>query len=46
MADTAAYLSLGLLVIFGSLSFYVGSLFLRFRGTDRDEDTLHRLRES
>lgn len=45
MPDTAAYLILGLVVVFGIMGIYLASLILRFRSAEKDLKTIEQLKE-
>ncbi|MCU0512672.1 MAG: hypothetical protein MUE40_08890 [Anaerolineae bacterium] len=45
MPDTFAYLVLGLVVVFGIIGGYMGSLYVRFRGAEKDRQLIEQLRD-
>lgn len=45
MPDTNGYLVLGLIVVFGTLASYLGSLLARFSSARKDIQLLQQLRE-
>jgi hypothetical protein len=45
MPDTAAYLILGLVAVFGIMGFYVLTLVTRFRSAEKDIQTIDQLKD-